>query len=442
VVRVALRMYPAQREWFKKQVFDEFAKAQGCKVEIVEFMSTEELNRMLENGEADLAKVDIEHAPVLVERGLLRQLPAGEHVDPQSFDELVKSLRPEAVQLGKFDTMTGNHLYLLPRKLETGQFAFRPSLVKIALAEAARQQPELETRLRALLGHGLPEGFVLNPDVGKWTYWDLLVASWTWAHTSIGGRVEPRYALRAEKRVLMEAIAAGAPVHEPWHVSPAMVDLFYAYSVMRELDVLHPETFHPLDYQKARDMLATRGLAAFIEVQIDVGILVGNGKGLPRLIDNAADVDVAPLPRLVDLSRAEDVPVAAEPASEVWGWGWGVPRTSHEPDLAMRLIMNILSKDRHTAELEEFPILRVRSDATPEWPLARRLNQVGDEQLANGRARFVEWPKHPGEIEQIEMRIERAFRNIVVERRYHTSKAHIDRAEIERRLKGILDAEP
>ena len=140
-------------------------------------------------------------------------------------------------------------------------------------------------------------------------------------------------------------------------------------------------------------------------------------------IDDPADWDVAPLPRLCDLEQGAATPLVPASLAEVWGWGWGVPRNSREPELAMRLIMDIMSRDRHAAELEEFPILRVRKDTSPTWPVSRRLNEVGDQQLADGKARYVDWPKHAGEIEQIEQRIERAFRDIVIERHYRGETA-------------------
>ena len=105
----------------------------------------------------------------------------------------------------------------------------------------------------------------------------------------------------------------------------------------------------------------------------------------------------------------------------------------------MRLIMAMDSRDRHGAELEEFPILSVRKDTSPTWPVSRRLNEVGDQQLADGKARFVAWPKHAGEIEQIEQRIDRAFRDIVIERHYRGETAPIDCAVIESRLHKFLD---
>ena len=66
-----------------------------------------------------------------------------------------------------------------------------------------------------------------------------------------------------------------------------------------------------------------------------------------------------------------------EPLTEVWGWGWGVPRTAHEPELGMRLIMTILSHDNHAAELEQFPILRVRTDVHVLAPGALPRQEVG-----------------------------------------------------------------
>jgi serine/threonine protein kinase/ABC-type glycerol-3-phosphate transport system substrate-binding protein len=440
VVRIALRMYPAQERWFKDNVFDPFADREGCKVEIVEFNSTEELARILANGEADVAKVDIEHAPVLVELGRLQRISAlADRVDRRAYDELVASLRPEALRLGTFKTTTGDDLYLLPRKLETAQLFYRRSLVELAVAELPNQRAALDDRLRAVIGHALPDGYVLDPDPATWTTWDVVAAAWVWAHVPIEGRVEPRYAIRHEKRALMEAVSGGAPDAEPWHVSGPLVDVFYAYAVLRELDVLRPESFQTDgDFTKLRDLLAHKSLGAFIEVQVDLGILVGNGKALPRLIDEATDWDVAPLPRLAGLDRANGR-AAEESRSEVWGWGWGVPRNSRQPELAMRLILDILSRDRHAAELEEFTILRVRKDVSPVWQPAKRVNDVGDAQLANGKGRFVDWPKRAGEIENIEARIDRAYRDLIVERHYRSNDHPIDRAVIEQRLHKFLD---
>ena len=159
----------------------------------------------------------------------------------------------------------------------------------------------------------------------------LIAAAWVWAHTPFHGTTAPRYALRAEKRVLMEAIAAGASPRDPWHVSPVLVDPFYEYAVLRELDVLHPETYQVIDYARARTMLGQGELAAFIEVQIDAGILIGNGHGMPSQIDDPSDWDVAPLPRLVDLEQGAATPLVPASLSEVWGWGWACRATRAIP---------------------------------------------------------------------------------------------------------------
>jgi len=188
-----------------------------------------------------------------------------------------------------------------------------------------------------------------------------------------------------------------------------------------------------------RVALAHGDVAAVDDVQIDVGLLVGNGHGVPPTVDDPSDIDVAPLPRLCDLSRPNTAPRVVDPIARVQGWGWGVPRTSREPDLAMRLILYMTSRDRHAAELEEFPILRVRNDVSPRWQLSRRLNEVGDAQLSGDRARFVDWPKHAGELEQIERRIGRAFRDLVIERRYRGAAQPIERSIIEARLHELLD---
>jgi serine/threonine protein kinase len=440
VLRVAIRMYPAQQHWFEEHVFEPFGRAHDCKVKVVEFNATEELANILADGEADVAKVDIEHAPVLVELGRLQRIvPLAERVDAKAFAELRKALRPEALRIGTFHMTLGDDLYLLPRKLETPLLLYRRSAIAQAVRDAPAHKQALDTRLREIVGHGLPEGFALNPDPAKWTSWDLVAAAWVWAHTPFRGRTEPRYALRAQARVLKEAIAAGAPAKEPWHVSPALVTLFYEYAVLRELDVLHPETYTVIDYARVREMLASGALAAFIENQIDVGILVGNGEGMPTLIDDTNDWDVAPLPRIADLQRNERAPLNPESLSEVSGWGWGVPRNSRQPELAMRLILDILSRENHAAELERFPILRVRNDITPTWSVSKRVNEVGDAQLADGKARYVAWPTRPRKVEVLHDRIERAFRDIVIERNYSGRDRVIDRGVIEDRLHALLD---
>jgi serine/threonine protein kinase len=442
VVRVALRMYPAQAEWLKQEVFAPFARANNCKVEVVEFNATGELAGMLANGEADVAKIDVQHAPMLVELGRLQRIPPlAERVDSKGWAALRAALRPEAIRFGTFQTTIGDDLYLVPRKLETGQLFYRPSAVHAAVRAFPAHQEALDARLREVIGHGLPEGFTPSKDPARWTSWDLIAISWVWAHEPFKGKTEPRYALRAQVRVLMEAIANGAPEREPWRTSPAMVSLFYEYAVMRELDVLHPDTYKTIEYAKVRELLSNGGLAAFIVVQIDVGILVGSGRGLPQQIDNQNDWDVAPLPRVVDLAHAGTAPLVPESLSEVWGWGWGVPRNSREPELAMKLIMNIVSRERHTAELEQFPILSVRKDVQPVSPIARRVNEVGDAQFWNGRARYIAWPIRAGELEQAEERIERAFRDIIIDRSYRGVAVAIDRAKIEARLRAILDAD-
>ena len=217
-----------------------------------------------------------------------------------------------------------------------------------------------------------------------------------------------------------------------------MVELFYEYAVLRELDVLHPDTYQTIDYAKVREMLASNTLAAFIVNQIDVGLVVGTDM-FPQQINDADDWDVAPLPRLWDLQRQDAAPLVPESLTQIGGWGWGVPRNSRKPELAMRLIMDIVSFEQHKAELEAFPILSVRSDVQPIQPVAQRLNEVGDQQLANGKARHVEWPRRAGEIEAIELRIEQAFREIVFERHYGAKGQTIDRATIEQRLHRVLD---
>ena len=365
VLRVALRMFPAQAQWFKQQVFEPFAEQHNCTVELVEFNSTEELTRILANGEADLAKVDIEHAPVLVELGQLQRLSVlGERVDAEAYKQLLSALRPRRYGSAGSARRSPTTVPSLPRKLET---AVVPAAAEPAVREMPKQRRR-STRGCEITGHGLPDGFELPrpcrmDDVGRRR--GVAVQR---TRRSAGALTRTRWS----RSVLMEAFRRRAR-RRSGHVSPALVDVLRVRGHARARRVR--ATSHPGRRFHEAASYREPGLGAFIQVQIDVGLFVGNGHGLPKMIDDPNDWNAAPLPRLIGLERAGAVP-ASESRSEVWGWGWGVPRNSREPELAMRLIMSILSRDRHGAELEELPILRC-NDVAPVRSWSRGAQRGG-----------------------------------------------------------------
>jgi hypothetical protein len=431
-VRVALRMFPAQRDWIRQELFTQFEKQHRCRVEIVEFNNTSELVTMLERGEADLAKVDSVHAPVLVEKGLLvKAFDLGQKVDPVAFNELYAALRPEAIRLGTYSTITGNHLFLVPRKLETNVLAYRRSRVRMAALRFPALRGMLDARLQLALGHGLPATYQLHPDPAHWTTWDLLAAAFTWAQTPGPRGKAPGWGVRWE-HLLELAVRAGAPASQPWGMSDAMLDVFEVLAMLRELDAVQLST--DADSTQAWRLLGGGELAAYMANQVDVGFIVGNANATPRLIEDANDLGVAPLPRLHGL---ELVGPSRESGALITGWGWGVPRNARQPELAFRLALFMLTREHHQAEIERFPLLGVRTDIKPTGQLAQELDRLGLAQFRQG-GRLLAWPSRPGDIEQALRRIERAYRELIVERGYRGPGRPVDRARLGARLRELL----
>jgi hypothetical protein len=247
--------------------------------------------------------------------------------------------------------------------------------------------------------------------------------------------------------------------------NPELVDVFYNMAVLRQLNVLHPETMGPIQHARARQLLGLGDIGAFIANQIDVGLIHGNPPDMPSLLDGAGDLnmpgdlDVAPppipegpgfvaiptaslAPTKGALASTSMPPAASQPKRPfvLTGWGWGIPRTSGMPEQALRLLLYILSAERHGAELERFPILSARSDVHPTWHLSRRTNEIADGMFKNGAYTIIPWPTREEETEKRNEAMERAFQKIILERGYLEvgSNTRISRNLIEKSLRQLL----
>lgn len=171
VVRVALPDDEGLRAWFDREPRAAAERACRCRVEVRTWRDLRELHGWMRAGEADLVALTTTVLPALIDAGVVGDRGAREGAGNE--------LRPE-VSRAFAEAALDDERRIVPAAVDLVVLAWRAEAVRDATARAPSQLGALDRALVDRVGAGLPAGYAFERDPRFWTWWDLLVAGWSW----------------------------------------------------------------------------------------------------------------------------------------------------------------------------------------------------------------------------------------------------------------------
>lgn len=315
---------------------------------------------------------------------------------------------------------------------------YRKSKVADAVKNWRRFKGELNEFIKNENGYGLPRNYNLEAEPYKWDFYDLFVVGYYWANTQYDGKKTARIAHRSKNYagtalgLIDKALQLGAlkeDIPDMYRFSEAIVDLFHWEAIFRKYDL----------YCKAMwegDGLSGSGIYEEIERngvflawmhQLDFLLIRGSEQlGVKSYLKDKKDLGIAIMPQGVsfELTKEGSPKRTGTKQAHTFGWFWGIPRHSPEPELAYKLAMYITSYTPHLQECKKFLLIPVskrvkealRVNLKSSWKNEFYLESL--EQLRINGETFVPRFKTLGDYEEFLHDYYDAFEEIVIKRRY------------------------
>ncbi|KPL00236.1 MAG: hypothetical protein AMJ91_05095 [candidate division Zixibacteria bacterium SM23_73_3] len=411
-ITVLIRMMDIQDLWFREKM-KQFEKENQVKINVVTFDQVEDVRQMIElerkSGEKriGLVKTALEMVYPLAKENYL--IPLDEIEDSLQLEKDLDEYLPEAVKVGTID----DRVYYVPRKLETYLLFFLKSKVKDALNNWEKDRAKINARLQEVNQYGLPAGYRLEEDPKEWDYYDLLVLSFFWANNPYHGITMPRVAHRGKRyagtvnELVTRIFQLGGDKEDILSMGTGPVkDLFLWESFFIKNQLYHSGMWEQAwsggDIWRA---ISTGEVFLCFLHQIDLFFVHGGSDPtMTGYLSDPSDLGVSIMPRGVSLELAEDGKVQRKGGhfSNLYGWWWGIPVTSPDPELSYELARFITSKENQIEECSRFGMFPVRNDVLGD--LAQAFDEEWKQQIfkttrlqfENGTKEFPrlkEWPQ-------------------------------------------------
>lgn len=364
-VSVLIRMMPEQEKYFRERIIPPFEKKNRCKVEVVSYRETGDLDSSIRKlpGRCALVKTPLEQTRKLVDEGLMMPVDSVAGQDMAGVQQ--------AYFLLSLATVDGR-LYYYPRKFETRIMVYLKSKVREAVMRWGDRSDEIDSVLKKYTGHGLPNDFVLEEDPNQWDYYDLFTAGYYWSR-EIPGRYTPKIAHRGKRysgtaQTLVDRVyqLGGDQGSVMAMEGDGVLDMLEWEALCVKTGIYNPRMW--------ADSLSGAGVWGLFKsgecylsfmTQLDCFFLHGNYSAeQPGYVANPDDLGFAVMPRGVSLS----VDSAGKPVREgrrsisTGGWWWGVPKDTPYRDLSAKLAEWILSPQVQIDESAAFGMIPVRKD--------------------------------------------------------------------------------
>jgi ABC-type glycerol-3-phosphate transport system substrate-binding protein len=369
---VLIRMMDIQDLWFREKI-REFEKENNVRINVVTFDQVEDVRQMIDlerkSGEKriGLVKTALEMVYPLAEGDYL--IPLDEIVEPLQLEKELGEYLPEAVRVGTIDGRT----YYIPRKLETYLLFFLKSKVEDARDNWEKDRDKIDAILKQVNHYGLPAGYDLETDPSRWDYYDLLVLSYFWANKPYNDITIPRVAHRGKRyagtvnELVTRIFQLGGDEQDILAMdSDPVADLF-----LWESFFVRNNLYHSGMWEQAwsggdvwRAISSGEVFLCFLH-QIDLFFVHGGSDPtMTGYLVDPSDLGVSIMPKGASLELTEAGLPQREGGhlSNLYGWWWGIPVTSPDPELSYKLARFITSRENQIKECSRFGMFPVRND--------------------------------------------------------------------------------
>ena len=411
-ITVLIRMMDIQDLWFREKM-RQFEKENNVKINVVTFDQVEDVRQMMDlerkskRKRIGLVKTALEMVYPLAKENYL--IPLEEIVELLQLEKDLDEYLSEAVKVGTID----GRVYYIPRKLETYLLFYLKSKVQDALDNWEKDRAKIEAMLKQVNHYGLPTGYQLEANPGEWDYYDLLVLSFFWANNPYHGITMPRVAHRGKRyagtvnELVTRIFQLGGEKEDILSMDTDLVkDLFQWESFF-----IKNHFYHPGVWEQAwsggdiwRAISSGEVFLCFLH-QIDLFFVHGGSDPtMTGYLSDPSDLGVSIMPRGVSLELTEEGNVQREGGhfSNLYGWWWGIPVTSPDPQTSYKLARFITSKENQIEECSQFGMFPVRNDVLDDLAQAfdeewkQEIFKVSRLQFESGTKQFPllkEWPQ-------------------------------------------------
>jgi len=380
---VLVNSVPAQQRFLKNEVLDGFEKLYNVNVNLVNYESLTELQKMILQDSAvsqiTLISVPFEIADSLAESGFI--VPFSSIVTPSVLQFDVDAYYGKFAELGRIN----GEYYYFPHRIEVPVLFHLKSKVAMAREKFPQYRREINRILKAKNGFGLPIGYILEDNLNDWDLYDVFVAGYIWANEEIGGKKIGRMLSR---NILLNPNMGAVIDH-----SRALGSLRKSEDEAHKWESIFEEhnIFHPLSYSDVifpvENYNAIRSGEIFMAhfMQNDCfNVLEGTDESKMRsYISDLSDVGIALTPLAVSFSldKNGNPEIIGRRTSTINGFGWGIPASSREKELAYLLVQYLNNRIHHTRASIRFGSIPVREDV-----LLNMQNIYGEKWLGEGYA--------------------------------------------------------
>jgi ABC-type glycerol-3-phosphate transport system substrate-binding protein len=405
-------MMDIQDLWFREKM-KKFERENNVEINVVTFDQVEDVRQMIDlerksgKKKIGLVKTALEMVYPLAKENYL--IPLDEIVDPLKLKNDLKEYLPEATEVGAVD----GKVYYIPRKLETYLLFYLKSKVKDALTNWEKDRVKIDVMLEEVNQYGLPKGYQLEADPNEWDYYDLFVLSFFWANHPYNDITMPRVAHRGKRyagtvnELVTRIFQLGGDKEDILFMDTDPVEDLFQW----ESFFIKNHLYHPGVWEQAwsggdiwRAISSGEVFMCFLH-QIDLFFVHGGSDPtMTGYLSDPSDMGVSIMPRGVSLELTEEGKVQREGGcfSNLYGWWWGIPKTSPDPELSYKLARFITSKENQIGECSRFGMFPVRNDVLDdlgrafdeEWK--QQIFKTSRLQFESGTKQFPllkEWPQ-------------------------------------------------
>jgi len=358
-LNILLKMIPEQQDFFTAKILKKFEQSNDVKIQVSTFSDNWELKKKLQEDKSiDVVKIPMEMSRTLIDEELIISLSRNIKADK------LKNVTGDYFLL-KLVTFY-NLIYFLPRKYETRIMVYMKSKVKDAVANWNSIENEISHAIKKSFNKaGLPAGYSLNNDPNKWTYLDVFVAGYYWAHMPGAKTNTGRIAHRGKDYsgtalgLMDRAIQMGAKPADLVNIqSPYFNGVLFWESVYAGNHIYNSESWEKgWSGSDIWDAMGEEKIYLSFLTQIDCYSLHGI-KGAKQYLKNPDDMGFAVMPEAI----LADGTSKGKRSISTGGWFWGISSKSKNPDLAFDLMSFITTRDNQLAESNEFGMIPVRND--------------------------------------------------------------------------------